>query len=110
MIKIGSEVYIVPSDTRNKPYYRTVISIGRKYITVADNPSYNRFDILTKKSIANRTGWNPSLTLYESKEVYEDIIEKRDTWLKLYNIISDEHLLQKATIEQLEIIIKMLKK
>lgn len=110
MIQKGSKVYIVPRDTRIEPYYRTVVSIGRKYITVDDNLHYNKFDILTKESVDDSSGWNPHLILYESKEAYKDIIEKRDKWLKLYSIISDEHLLQKATIEQLEMIIKMLKK
>lgn len=71
MIQKGNKVYVVPEDSRNVPYYRAVVSIGRKYITVDDNPDYNRFDINTHESICNRAGWNPRLKLYESKEEYE---------------------------------------
>ena len=73
MIKVSSRVYIVPDDKRDTPYYRTVVSIGRKYITVDDNPSYNRFYVQTRRSADDKNGWNPRLTLYESERDYQII-------------------------------------
>lgn len=67
----GERVYIVPEDSRTAPYYRTIISIGSKYITVDDNCSYNRFDKNTHESICDKNGWNPRLKLYRSKFEYE---------------------------------------
>ena len=105
-IKVGSRVYIVPEDTQNIPYYRTVISIGRKYITVADNSSCNKFDILTKYSVCDRDGWNPRLTLYESKAVYDDMRESQYRKNRLLSKI--KNLIQTAPIEKLESIYNIL--
>lgn len=107
MIQKGNRVYIVPNDSRQVPYYRTVKSISSKYITVDDHPSYNRFSVITHISVDDRMGWNPKLCLYESKEAYEKIIKKRDKWLNLYDKIS-KGLLQNASIEQLEQIYNIL--
>lgn len=100
MIKVGSEVYIVPEDTRNIPYYRTVISIGRKYITIADNLSCNKFDILTKHSIDDRNGWNPRLKMYDSKFAYEQQLQYDAERKQLLENI--EKLLQKCNNKMLK--------
>lgn len=107
MIEVGSKVYIVPDDTRSKPYYRTVISIGRKYITVDDNSSNNKFDILTKRSVCDKNGWNPNLKLYDSKFAYEQQLQY-DTERKqlLENI---EKLLQKCNNNMLKQIYNYIK-
>ena len=100
MIEVGSKVYIVPDDTRNVPYYRTVISIGRKYITVADNSSLNKFDILTKRSVDDKTGWNPKLKLYDSKFAYEQQLQYYAERKQLLENI--EKLLQKCNNNMLK--------
>lgn len=107
MIQIGSKVYIVPNDTRHVPYYRTVKSIGRKYITVDDNLSYARFDIITKESICDKSGWNPHLTLYENKAEYE--AEQKVSNLKHSLLISIKMRLTNASVEQLKQINDILK-
>ena len=48
MIKVGNKVYIVPEDTRYKPYYAEVIQIGKKYIRVNGHISESRFNNLIK--------------------------------------------------------------
>ena len=69
-MEVGQEVYIVPDDTRRPPFYTTVVSIGRKYITVKGPSDESRFDLITHRAI-NYNNWSPRLTLYESKEAYE---------------------------------------
>lgn len=75
MIKVGSQIYIVPEDTRTKPYYAVVKNIGNKYITVDGHPSYSRFSICTHESVDDKTGWNPKLKLYDSKFAYEQQLQ-----------------------------------
>jgi len=106
MIQVGSQVYIVPNDTRDKPYYAVVTKIGHKYITV-DDGYYNRFNIHDHRS-ADYNGWNPRLKLYESKEAYCEEIRERATCDHL--LIKIKANLPYASIEQLENILKILKK
>lgn len=107
MIKVGSQVYIVPEDTRTEPYYVTVKSIGSKYITVGPcHPSYSRFSIYTHESVNDKTGWNPRLTLYESKAAYDDMRELQRRKNRLLSKI--ENLIQTAPIEKLESIYNIL--
>ena len=87
-MKTGDRVYVVPSDSRIQPYYTTIKSIGRKYITTDDHRDYSRFDINTKLSVESSTGWNPRLALYASKEEYEKKFEERQEKLKCVMIIS----------------------
>lgn len=65
-----TELYVVSDDKKYKPYVLKVTSIGRKYI---NTDGYFRFDKTTfpYKSVEDKTGWNPRLTAYESKEQYE---------------------------------------
>ena len=100
MIKVGSQVYIVPEDTRTKPYYAIVKSIGNKYITVEGHPSYSRFSIYTHESVDDKTGWNPRLTLYKSEIEYQTIQEIRDKRCKLISKI--ENKLSDATFDKLK--------
>ena len=70
-MKIGDTLYLVYDDTRKKPINVTVKSIGRKYITVDGvHACESRYDILTKRSVNDNTGWNCCATLYTSKEQY----------------------------------------
>lgn len=106
MIKVGSQVYIVPEDTREKPYCAIVKSIGSKYITVEGHLSYSRFSIYTHKSINDKTGWNPQLTLYESKRDYQAMQEIQDERHKLISKI--ENKLPNTSLEKLEQIYKLI--
>lgn len=65
-----TELYIVPEDTRCKPYTAQIKTIGRKYITI---DRFTRFDKNTfpYESVYTSAGYNPRLTAYESKEQYE---------------------------------------
>ena len=100
MIKVGSQVYIVPEDTRTEPYYVVVKNIGSKYITVDDNSSCNKFDILTKRSVCDRNGWNPNLKLYDSKFAYERQLQYDAERKQLLENI--EKLLQKCNNNMLK--------
>ena len=106
MIKVGNRVYIVPDDKRDTPYYRTVVSIGRKYITVDDNPSYNRFYVQTRRSVDDKNGWNPRLTLYESERDYQIMQEMQNERYELISKIQNK--LPKASLEKLEQIYKLI--
>lgn len=100
MIQKGDKVYIVPSDTRTKPYYVTVKSVGRAYITVDSHPSYSRFSIYTHKSVLDRTGWDPQLTLYESEEDYQLEQKIQNERCQLINKIKNK--LSDATLGELK--------
>lgn len=65
-----AELYVVPSDPRDKPYTAVIDCIGRKYITIVGNKRFDK-NTFPYKSVADRFGWNPRLTAYESKEQYE---------------------------------------
>lgn len=106
MIKVGSQVYIVPEDTRTKPYYAVVKSIGSKYITVEGHPSYSRFSIYTHESVDDKTGWNPRLTLYESEWSYQIMQEIQSERHELISKI--ENKLPNTSLEKLEQIYKLI--
>ena len=106
MIKVGSQVYIVPRDIRTKPYYATVKSIGNKYITVEGHPSYSRFSIYTHESADDKSGWNPRLTLYESEIDYQITQEIQDERCELISKIKNK--LSSASLEKLEQIYKLI--
>lgn len=106
MIKVGNQVYIVPEDTRAKPYYAVVKSIGNKYIIVEGHPSYSRFSIYTHKSVPDRTGWDPQLILYESERDYQIMQEIQDERRKLISKI--ENKLPNTSLEKLEQIYKLI--
>ena len=67
----GQDVYIVPSDSRNKPFHAKIVSIGSKYITV-DGLHYteNKFYI-SDLSHVNSTRYS----LYLSEEHYNEEIK-----------------------------------
>lgn len=102
----GDKVYIVPSDTRIKPYYATVKSVGRAYITVDGHISYSRFSIYTHKSVPDRTGWDPQLTLYESEEDYQAEQKIQNERHQLINKIKNK--LPDATLSELKEIYKLI--
>lgn len=99
MIQKGNEVYIVPEDTRDKPYYSVVVSIGRKYIKVKGHYTSSTFDIVTHESISV-ADWNPRLKLYESREEYSRAMYKQAKLNSLKKEI-EKHV-ENATLEQLE--------
>ncbi len=106
MIKVGSQVYIVPEDTRTEPYYAVVKRIGNKYITIEGHPSYSRFSIYGHESIDDRTGWNPRLKLYESKRDYQIMQEIQNGRRELISKI--ENKLHNISLEKLEQIYKLI--
>lgn len=67
------ELYIVPEDSRNKPYNIQIKSIGPKYITTIDRKRFNKSIKPPFYSADDIQGWNPCLVAYESKEQFEQI-------------------------------------
>ena len=64
-IKVGDTVYIVPSDSRDRPYESVVKTVGRKYITVVGG-YYTKFD--KENGICPEwCNWR----MYSSKQAYE---------------------------------------
>lgn len=67
-IQKGQKVYIVPSDSRCKPQWAEVYSVGPKKITLKDmTPDLREFDTRDGRSIRWQ-GWE----LFLSKESYEE--------------------------------------
>ena len=70
-MKVGDKVYLVYEDSRRPSCEVTVVSIGNKYITVDGvHRTESRYDILTKESVDDQSGWNCRARLYESKKKY----------------------------------------
>lgn len=67
-IQKGQKVYVVPSDSRCKPQWAEVYSVGPKKITLKDmTPDLKEFDTRDGRSIRWQ-GWE----LFLSKESYEE--------------------------------------
>lgn len=67
-IQKGQKVYVVPSDSRCKPQWAEVYSVGPKKITLKDmTPDLREFDTRDGRSIRWQ-GWE----LFLSKESYEE--------------------------------------
>lgn len=70
-IQKGQKVYVVPSDSRCKPQWAEVYSVGPKKITLKDmTPDLKEFDTRDGRSIRWQ-GWE----LFLSKEQYEEYQE-----------------------------------
>lgn len=67
------ELYIIPDDTRCKPYNIQIKSIGTKYITTKDGYRFIKALKPPYYSTEDKSGWNPRLVAYDSKEQFEYI-------------------------------------
>lgn len=72
-IQKGQKVYVVPSDSRCKPQWAEVYSVGPKKITLKDmTPDLREFDTRDGRSIGWQ-GWE----LFLSKKQYEEYQKKQ---------------------------------
>lgn len=77
----GQDVYIVPRDSRLKPFYAKIISIGSKYITV-DKLHYTENKFYTSDlSHADSNRYS----LYLSEEHYNEEIKAREKRKEIYD-------------------------
>ena len=78
--EVGKEIYLVPSDTRKKPYRARITRIGQKYayaVTIWDWVYLGReFKIEIKK---NRTSveYGSADDVYESEAIYEQYLKDK---------------------------------
>lgn len=78
--EVGKEIYLVPSDTRKKPYRARITKIGRKYAyagTIRDWDDLGReFKIEIEK---NRTSveYGSADDVYESEAIYEQYLKDK---------------------------------
>lgn len=113
MMKVGDTAYLVYDDTRKGPVNVTIKSIGRKYITVDGvHRSESRYDIITKKSVDDNTGWNCRATLYASCEQYRQVCYKKLVTNELrlriiaklqYSLVADDTIRDMANLLGIEI-------
>lgn len=98
----GQDVYIVPCDSREKPFYAKVIGLGSKYITVNWlHYTENKFYVSNWQHINNR------YTLYLSEEHYKEILDANKKRKEIYDYCL--HNLSKLDYRQLcavEVLIK----
>lgn len=79
--EVGKEIYLVPSDTRNKPYSARVTKIGRKYAYAGR--VYEGWDDLGREFKIeiekNRTSVEYGSTddVYESEAIYEQYLKDK---------------------------------
>ena len=78
--EVGKEIYLVPSDTRKKPYRARITKIGRKYayagIIWGRDDLGREFKIEIKK---NRTSveYGSADDVYESEAIYEQYLKDK---------------------------------
>ena len=98
----GQDVYIVPFDSRDKPFHAKVIGLGSKYITVNWlHYTENKFYVSDWKHVNGR------YTLYLSEEHYKETIAANEKRKEIYNYCL--HNLSKLDYGQLcavEVLIK----
>lgn len=80
LLGINHILYVVPADTRAKPYFTKIIKIGKKYIYTS---SYDKFDINTLYSADDAQGLNPRLQAYLSIQDYVIRSTKEDLYKEL---------------------------
>lgn len=99
----GQDVYIVPSDSRYKPFHAKVIGIGSKYITV-DKLHYteNKFYVSDWRSVDNCR-----YSLYLSEEHYKETIAANEKRKEIYDYCKlNLHKLDYGQLCAVEILIK----
>lgn len=75
-IQKGQKVYVVPSDSRCKPQWAEVYSVGPKKITLKDmTPDLKEFDTRDGRSLDGRDG-NSSFQK-EQYEEYQELLQLR---------------------------------
>ena len=90
----GQDVYIRPSDSREKPFHAKVIGIGPKYITVSWlHYTENKFYTSNWQHVNNR------YTLYLSEEHYKETMAANKKRKEIYDYCS--HNLHKLDYGQL---------
>lgn len=78
--EVGKDIYLVPSDTRKKPYHARITRVGRKYayaVTIWDWDDLGReFKIEIKK---NRTSveYGSADYVYENEAIYEQYLKDK---------------------------------
>lgn len=96
----GDRVIVVYEDKRISPLEATVISVGRKYITINNiHTDYSKFDLVTHESVDTRSGYNIRAKLYSSIDAYNEEIKEKQLYKELYDKILS--LLKYASVKQL---------
>ena len=99
----GQDVYIVPSDSRNKPFHAKIVSIGSKYITVDGlHNTENKFYV-SDLSHVDSTRYS----LYLSEEHYKETMAANKKRKEIYEYCSHNlHKLDYGRLCALEVLIK----
>ena len=96
----GDRVIVAYEDKRIPPSEATVISVGRKYITINNiHPDYSKFDLVTHESVDTRSGYNIRAKLYSSIDAYNEEIKEKQLYKELYDKVLS--LLKCASIKSL---------
>lgn len=96
----GDKVIVVYEDKRIPPSEATIVSVGRKYITINNiHPDYSKFDLTTYESVDTKAGYNIRAKLYSSLDEYRQEKEQALQYQQLYNKLLCR--LKELTLEQL---------
>ena len=77
-MEVGQDVYVVPRETRDRPYAATVAKVSRKWVTL--EPSYaGRFDKETGEVDGGRD-YGPRGDVWQSKDAYEKYRAMSTKW------------------------------
>ena len=109
-LKVGDMVYLVSTRHTGKVFdanYSEVLKVGRKYFYLEGTYNDSRFNIDTWRE---DTEYTSSYSLYESKEVYEDELEKSKLSTNIRDILSGWNFKNKYTLEDLRKVHEILSK
>lgn len=91
-LKTGDTVYVIPKDTRNKPFTKEILSVGSKWLKLNHiHRSENKFDVTNDYRHTPDLG-SSSYELHASEEDY-----------KIFCDMCEEHIKLLKQIEILEI-------
>lgn len=102
LVKKGQDVYIVPHDSRTKPFHAKVIGLGSKYITVSRlHYTENKFYVSDWQHIDAR------YDLYLSEEHYKETLAANKKRKEIYDYCSRNlHKLDYGQLCAVEVLIK----
>lgn len=81
--EVGKEIYLVPRDTRNKPYTATISKVGRKY-AYAQHSYGTEFKLSLERNLTD----DCRAEVFESEAIYEQYLKDKQLQLLISKQLS----------------------
>ena len=96
--EVGMEVFVVPSNRRQKSYIDTITKVGWKFVELK---CYKRRFLIDTWRIADGQ-YSSQGTCYPSEQHYNDKAALFSTWITFKNMITYANRPEKATVERIQ--------